>query len=672
MGASQVGRLENRLIMFDSAILKLRDALDSKAGNAYIEIRSNPHLIYAYGPDKLLAIAPLAKPCGYLSSDGDLILQFAASPPPAVASGQAFYGKVCDGDGAVQVELPVTLGAWSPDPIVGWIAMPDLAVIWGAAPVVASAVIPAEEDDRVACDACYNNMLSYLQSKAAIQEELRGLRDDQGYWESKLASATSEIARLEPLIAAAEEEAQPLDTAFREARVEYNVTMNNNRDLLDKCSPAKYMEQILAINTAMRALAEYQSGIELLRAKVALIMAQIMNAESEIMYLVGINLSEGQQSLEVWCADLTEDGSGSVATLEVPGEPAQIILAPGTRAPAAGDGQVMMREVMTKEQVAFNLAVLPGWQKWKPTYRVGTLTDKDDDMNMGTVAFDVARSTATGIPRATRENKAWPYGGDAAGLPINQEDPGWIEFEYMNCDSLAFDVGDRVLVEFRGQDWASPMIIGFESHPKYCYTWGPRGYFIQEINSNPYDPPPYTKTYYMWSITLAGPFVWGYEQWTAEYGGFLCPGCWKSGTITHSDDYIEVKRSGSTVLVHVRANRGVVSFSVENPTSVPEIKQFEAGTECDSTITSCPYYQEPSYTYAATYTLPVGFNPVGSEHVDAVVALFGIPGTNFFDPGHEKGLAVLSGITASTPAPGVGWLFARYEPPEDDYVPPDP
>jgi hypothetical protein len=100
---------------------------------------------------------------------------------------------------------------------------------------------------------------------------------------------------------------------------------------------------------------------------------------------------------------------------------------------------------------------------------------------MGTVAFDVARSTATGIPRATRENKVWPYDGDKDGLLINQDDPGWIAFDYMECNSKAFEPGDRVLVEFRGQDWAAPMIIGFESHPKRCSWDYYLGYRLREI-----------------------------------------------------------------------------------------------------------------------------------------------------------------------------------------------
>jgi hypothetical protein len=294
-------------------------------------------------------------------------------------------------------------------------------------------------------------------------------------------------------------------------------------------------------------------------------------------------------------------------------------------------------------------------------------------MNQGTVDFDVARSTATGIPRATRFNAAWGMGGDAAGLPVNQEDPGWIEFEYMECDSLAFDIGDRVVVEFRGQDWGDPVIIGFESWPRYCQTFGTRSYGIYEVDSG------CIMTIVMWGITLAGPAMWSCESWEEEYFSTFCRGCWKSGTISYSDGWIDIKLDNGGVLVGERNNPGNFAFGVETPDNASTIKQMQDGTECTTedggqgTITLCPYYQdgvESNITYKDAYVLAVGFNPVGTAAADGVIALLGIPATNFFDPRHEKGLATLSGIWASDLLGGR--ISAQYEPPEDDYVPPDP
>ena len=61
----------------------------------------------------------------------------------------------------------------------------------------------------------------------------------------------------------------------------------------------------------------------------------------------------------------------------------------------------------------------------------------------------------------------------AQGLAINQADTlTSIRVEYMECDSVAFVVGDRVVVEFTGQLWESEIkVIGFETNPKPCGPW---------------------------------------------------------------------------------------------------------------------------------------------------------------------------------------------------------
>jgi len=92
--------------------------------------------------------------------------------------------------------------------------------------------------------------------------------------------------------------------------------------------------------------------------------------------------------------------------------------------------------------------MLPGWQKWKPTYRYGAITALDGDT--ADVSLDSALSSQQGL----NVNQAGVLTG--------------VDIEYMSCDGAAFDVGDEVLIQFSGQDWASPKVIGFKEEPKAC------------------------------------------------------------------------------------------------------------------------------------------------------------------------------------------------------------
>jgi hypothetical protein len=161
------------------------------------------------------------------------------------------------------------------------------------------------------------------------------------------------------------------------------------------------------------------------------------------------------ETRQAWCTDLTEDRApGSfVATMDIPGESALIVLAPGARAWQAGDGILTARELMSPEQAFFNAAILPGWQKDKPTYRWGTITALDKPSSLCSVALFDAKSSAQRLP----VNKT----NTLAGVPIT----------YMNCDGDAFELDDRVVVQFLSQDWDQPVVVGFLDNPRACRGW---------------------------------------------------------------------------------------------------------------------------------------------------------------------------------------------------------
>lgn len=167
------------------------------------------------------------------------------------------------------------------------------------------------------------------------------------------------------------------------------------------------------------------------------------------------NLFQPIERRQAWCTDLTEDRAAGayVGTLEVKGEPDLVLIQPGARAWIPADGIVRGREVMSPWQAYWNAAVMPGWQKWKPTYRWGTISSINYNNDTCSVSLAAATSSAQrlGINQASTLDN----------VPIS----------YMTCNAQAFEEGDRVIVRFSGQDWAAPLVVGFLDNPKGCEGW---------------------------------------------------------------------------------------------------------------------------------------------------------------------------------------------------------
>lgn len=106
-------------------------------------------------------------------------------------------------------------------------------------------------------------------------------------------------------------------------------------------------------------------------------------------------------------------------------------------------GQLVPPYSMTPEACFYNWAILPGWQRWMPTFRHATITSINKAANTANVDVDVARSSVT----------KFVSGVGSRGLNVNETavQPYRMEnvpIEYMECDCDAFRVGDRVIVEF--------------------------------------------------------------------------------------------------------------------------------------------------------------------------------------------------------------------------------
>jgi len=156
------------------------------------------------------------------------------------------------------------------------------------------------------------------------------------------------------------------------------------------------------------------------------------------------------------------------------------LILPGARGAAPADGYLLKRGVQDPNQAYYNAAILPGWQKFKPNYRLGEIVTIHDDETCD-VLLDDMRSSAQNL----KINQA----GTLLNVPI----------EYMSCSRAAFHETDRVVVRFNSQAWSDPVVVGFESNPTTCtgVVLKPRdntGYPVGQvlyIEGDPGDAPTY-------------------------------------------------------------------------------------------------------------------------------------------------------------------------------------
>lgn len=224
---------------------------------------------------------------------------------------------------------------------------------------------------------------------------------------------------------------------------QYNVELTLSRDRVDEVIVV-IDAQIVILTAKIDAMEEGDAKeLEKLRRN---------SYEKQKEYLED-NMPDGP-TLSAWCGDLTEDLSGNVGTIEVPGEVGTVLIQPGYDGNAVynteRDGQLQPSVSGTPESVYYNLAMLPGWQKWMPTYRFGTISNIDKDLDTCDVTLEAATSSQQ-------------------DLDVNQEEIlTGISIEYMSCNATAFKDEDSVLVKFDGQEWDGAKIIGFKDNPAVC------------------------------------------------------------------------------------------------------------------------------------------------------------------------------------------------------------
>jgi hypothetical protein len=174
--------------------------------------------------------------------------------------------------------------------------------------------------------------------------------------------------------------------------------------------------------------------------------------------------------IPAWCADYTEDLTGEVATLEVPGEVDPLIGGGINIKPAFSDaaawnasyGQIQFGKTLSPAGFAWNMTMLTPWLKWMPLWRYATVTAVDKNADTVNVELQPVLSKVGAYLRKDLTINA-PWQGKMTGVPV----------EYMDCNAEVFEVGDEVILQFEPvpesdpPDYA-PKCIGFKSDPQEC------------------------------------------------------------------------------------------------------------------------------------------------------------------------------------------------------------
>ena len=273
--------------------------------------------------------------------------------------------------------------------------------------------------------------------------------------DANVARLTVQIATLEQQIAAwqqtldafEENEEAPARAAVEAAQTAYIIAMKTT----PPPTAAAVRALITAHSAALKTLFEVRARSALLRLQLDAWRLELAQARKDLAAWQAVEVEFDQTA---WCADYTEAAAGDVPTLEIPGEyapgGASLVLAPREVPPTLPAGQIVAREVQTGAQAYFNAAILPGWQRHMPTYRAGTITSINRSADSADVLLDATPSSAQDLDINQTAT--------LAGVPVR----------YMTCNAAAFEIGDRVVVEFQAQDWAQPVVIGFVERPRAC------------------------------------------------------------------------------------------------------------------------------------------------------------------------------------------------------------
>lgn len=135
---------------------------------------------------------------------------------------------------------------------------------------------------------------------------------------------------------------------------------------------------------------------------------------------------------DIYCADFTVGLTGDVGTIEIPGESQYFNIQPGYDGNAVyngeRDGEIWPAIAGSGDWSYFNQAILPGWQKWMPTFRFARIVEIDYGTDTCLISIPPAYSSQQGLSVNQGEGTNLG-GGDTYYQTTGRTDPGWDDFK---------------------------------------------------------------------------------------------------------------------------------------------------------------------------------------------------------------------------------------------------
>lgn len=252
---------------------------------------------------------------------------------------------------------------------------------------------------------------------------------------ARQSSLTAELTKLDAELLAATTSREQAELAL----VSFTTALNTGIEALRAAITAPDKAAAIAALTATIAAAT-PGKLALAKAKNVEISIKIKIAEtsSHLASATAAILAASEDVRDVRAANC-ESGHAAgniVDTVEINGEEGEIEIA--AEAPLPGSILTQPAAISTATW-ARAFALHPYWQKWNPTVRKGVVVAVNADETVTVIYYDAVSRYQ--------------------GLNINQT--LWAEnvpVAFWLCDPVAG--GDEVLVQFDGQDWGRPVVIG--------------------------------------------------------------------------------------------------------------------------------------------------------------------------------------------------------------------